>query len=214
MLVPYSSRLLVIVFIATVHFVLADVFVGCFDPRVLPIPGGMVYDSYLDNCQDICRSSGTEYSYSWPDPEDQGDFPTFRICQCGFAQPDGHYLIPTSLCDYPNVQTVLPSGFVGKRRIDDGGQEEDLCPEGSRACKVGPGVASQLDYECIATDEELESCGGCLFGDMIPGGKLSDLGEVSNAAGTDCTQIAGVRPDGVTLSMEGTFKYGAWQDNI
>ncbi|WRT66949.1 uncharacterized protein IL334_003914 [Kwoniella shivajii] len=88
----------------------AYVYVGCFDPQILPEQDGLLYDDYLDDCPDLCRVNGTAYSYSWPNPEDQGDFPTTRICQCGNIQPSGIYLIPTSLCDYPFVEVYyLPS---------------------------------------------------------------------------------------------------------
>ncbi|WWD01603.1 hypothetical protein V866_008548 [Kwoniella sp. B9012] len=258
-------------FVLFVQITLGDVFAGCFDPRILPTPEGLSYDSYLESCQDICRPNGTDYSYSYPDPADQGDFPTLRICQCGFDQPDGQYLIPTSLCDYPNIQvfylpspgdwsfsgclylpgtpstqvtslvqclnlcngypiaftvyvdnhifcsctltipnpddlqtvcglgdwfvyseTVLPSGFVAKKRLAKDG-DQGLCPKGLTACRADLALSSSFDYECINTDEELESCGGCLFGQLHVEDGRSIFG-----IGLDCTQLPGVRSNGVT----------------
>ncbi|KAK6902735.1 hypothetical protein I203_107994 [Kwoniella mangroviensis CBS 8507] len=218
---------------------LGDVFVGCFDPRISPTPDGLSYDSYLESCQ-----------------------------------PDGRYLIPTSLCDYPNIQvfylpspgdwsfsgclylqgtpntqvtslaqclnqckgypiaftvyidscifcsctltipdpddlqtvcglgdwfvyseTVLPSGFVAKKRLHKD-EDQGLCPKGLTACRTDSALSSSFDYECINIEEELESCGGCLFGQLHVGVERFNF-----PIGLDCTQLPGVRADGVTCQQ-------------
>lgn len=62
-------------------------------------------------------------------------------------------------------------------------QEHPECPPGRTACPVEGG-----GYECIDTDTELESCGGC----RVPGS--------SAPAGIDCTALPGVHPHAVTCT--------------
>lgn len=70
-----------------------------------------------------------------------------------------------------NPPPPKPSGH-SKRSLTS--RTVSLCPAGLQACPI-PGIVASGDYECIDTDAELESCGGC-----------ASIGE-----GQDCTAIAG-----------------------
>ncbi|WVO24548.1 uncharacterized protein IAS62_005916 [Cryptococcus decagattii] len=65
------------------------------------------------------------------------------------------------------------------------------CPTGMQACNIA-GVANS--WECIDAITELESCGGCTYG---------DYGAYSNSSepiGVDCTALAGILRGSVTCS--------------
>lgn len=67
--------------------------------------------------------------------------------------------------------TVAPAGqsIWAKRsireqlRLDQQKVAGKLCPNTARACLTSPGAST---FECIETDDELESCGGCLYGEF------------------------------------------------
>lgn len=48
-------------------------------------------------------------------------------------------------------------------RLDQQKMAGKLCPGDARACLTAPGAST---WECVETDAELESCGGCLYGDF------------------------------------------------
>lgn len=87
---------------------------------------------------------------------------------------------------FSNFAQVLPSG-IGRRRhaeqmrLAEESARNAYCPSGKAACRV-PGSS---DYECIDTNSELESCGGCAYG---------AYGSNSTYTGTDCTALPGVVP--------------------
>ncbi|WVQ98497.1 hypothetical protein IAU59_005623 [Kwoniella sp. CBS 9459] len=70
----------------------------------------------------------------------------------------------------------------------------ELCPDGMTACNVL--YSEGLSYECLDTQQELESCGGCLFGEFKPRTILED--GMGDAHGTDCTALPGVDLRGIT----------------
>ncbi|WWC90271.1 uncharacterized protein L201_005204 [Kwoniella dendrophila CBS 6074] len=82
--------------------------------------------------------------------------------------------------------------------------DHHLCPDGLTACNLldGDGVS----YECIDTNTELESCGGCLNGQFMP----KDHGKKGSSRryGQDCTAIPGVNPSSVTCSAGQCKIYG------
>ncbi|OXG73893.1 delayed-type hypersensitivity antigen [Cryptococcus neoformans var. grubii Br795] len=65
------------------------------------------------------------------------------------------------------------------------------CPTGMRACNID-GVANS--WECIDPNTELESCGGCRYGDYSANGNSSE------PMGADCTALPGVLRNSVTCS--------------
>ncbi|KZT30388.1 hypothetical protein NEOLEDRAFT_4783 [Neolentinus lepideus HHB14362 ss-1] len=98
------------------------------------------------------------------------------------------------LCS-PN--TPQPSGRH-KRAVH---KSRTLCPAGLEACPVSGlrGMNASMDYECLDTTSELESCGGC----------------ASTGKGQDCTAIEGVWNVGcnkgscVVYSCAAGYKLGA-----
>ncbi|WWC72918.1 uncharacterized protein I206_106882 [Kwoniella pini CBS 10737] len=62
----------------------------------------------------------------------------------------------------------------------------NFCPRNMKACNIPNSIA----YECIDTTSELESCGGCMFGEY------GDLHEI--ATGTDCSAMRGAILGGTT----------------
>ena len=94
-------------------------------------------------------------------------------CPYGYQWDAGHYsCIPT-----PPPQPQPSHGFGGhhqnkraqKLRIDN------LCPRDMTACPVVSTHGAFSDYECIDTEHDLQSCGGCS----------------STGAGQDCMAIRG-----------------------
>ncbi|WVQ83953.1 hypothetical protein IAT38_006098 [Cryptococcus sp. DSM 104549] len=65
------------------------------------------------------------------------------------------------------------------------------CPTGMRACNVD-GVTEA--WECVDPTSDLESCGGCTYGDFVKGSTNTE------ATGFDCTSIPGVLRGSVTCS--------------
>lgn len=71
---------------------------------------------------------------------------------------------------YGSYTTNAPAGqsIWAKRsireqiRLDAQRTAGKLCPDTARACLTSPGAST---FECIETDDELESCGGCLYGE-------------------------------------------------
>ncbi|WVQ70283.1 uncharacterized protein L199_008509 [Kwoniella botswanensis] len=95
----------------------------------------------------------------------------FGILYCYYGEPYYYY------------HTPQPSSFVKKSK-KEGQKVLDVCPEGSRACKVTDEYG--LSYECIDIDNALESCGGCAHGDF------EDSRLYNHNAGIDCTSLSGV----------------------
>ncbi|WWD01611.1 hypothetical protein V866_008556 [Kwoniella sp. B9012] len=89
-----------------------------------------------------------------------------------------------------------PSNVVRRRdrerREAEARKHYSLCPDGKRACNVMD--SEGLSYECIHTDTELESCGGCLHGEF--GIHRNDI--EGYPSGVDCTTLPGTSPSGVT----------------
>nr|XP_018264050.1 uncharacterized protein I303_03928 [Kwoniella dejecticola CBS 10117]OBR86208.1 hypothetical protein I303_03928 [Kwoniella dejecticola CBS 10117] len=61
-----------------------------------------------------------------------------------------------------------PSGIARRqaraKRLLEERKDTSLCPGGKTACNILDGDG--LSFECIDTDAELESCGGCLYGEF------------------------------------------------
>ncbi|WWC70660.1 uncharacterized protein I206_104611 [Kwoniella pini CBS 10737] len=64
----------------------------------------------------------------------------------------------------------LPTDIVSQRYTQ-------YCPSGLTACRI---QGQEESYECLNTSTELESCGGCMFG---------QYGNTTSDAGEDCTTI-------------------------
>lgn len=79
----------------------------------------------------------------------------------------------------PICSLISPSQGVKKR--DSYVLSDDLCPRGLTLCGVSSSSYSKTSWECLDTQNGLESCGGCAVG---------ILGHP--ASGMDCTAIEGV----------------------
>ncbi|WOO85387.1 Protein priA [Vanrija pseudolonga] len=100
---------------------------------------------------------------------------------------------------------VVVSGVARRRRAVAAAAQKALaeqlaphCPLGLSACRVSPEMLDHASYECINPLAELESCGGCVFGEMGTG----------NATGVDCTALPGTSRTGV-MCLGGRCR--AWQ---
>ncbi|KAJ6510569.1 hypothetical protein C8R45DRAFT_814680 [Mycena sanguinolenta] len=119
-------------------------------------------------------------------PSCQSGSPCYFTCTNGYsAYPSGSH--PTQcVCSSPHTECNgkcgtfqgCPSTYYAKRDLAGG----EKCSKGHTACPI-PGRGAK-SWECIDTQTELESCGGCVYSDF----STSLLG----LAGTDCTAIPGV----------------------
>ncbi|KAI9632781.1 uncharacterized protein MKK02DRAFT_41092 [Dioszegia hungarica] len=74
-------------------------------------------------------------------------------------------------------------------------QNHKYCPASLQPCRIS---GSNPDaYECMDTQYELESCGGCAMGEFGSSGNST-----ATAAGIDCTRLTGV-PMGAVSCLEG-----------
>lgn len=87
--------------------------------------------------------------------------------QCTFACNDGYKVCGTG-CVLNNVVCPSTAASIEQRAVN-------VCPAGWTSCPVTAGKT--VVYECVATDKDLESCGGC-------SGLQND--------GVDCSSLPGV----------------------
>ncbi|WWD01608.1 hypothetical protein V866_008553 [Kwoniella sp. B9012] len=140
-----------------------------------------------------CFAECSSYQYArmvYKAGESQG------YCSC-FDLDDRWADQPRSTChlgDWNIFQrTVQPSGFAKKQHRDRGRvdikerTDQVFCPLGMTACNL----AEAEGYECLDTELDPESCGGCMHG---------QYGVVDSAAGTDCTALTGTTLYSVTCS--------------
>ncbi|KZV98754.1 hypothetical protein EXIGLDRAFT_727079 [Exidia glandulosa HHB12029] len=103
---------------------------------------------------------------------------------CGFNCTDGYVLsgkdcvcpAPKHDCNGKCTDAACPTGKLSKRDLYP---LENLCGPGEQLC--GLWAAGPHAWECLNTQRNLESCGGCVT--PIPGAR---------ASGRDCTSIPGV----------------------
>ena len=94
--------------------------------------------------------------------------------QCAFACDDGY-----KVCGTGCILNSVPCPSTVQRRST---QAVNVCPTGWTSCPVASG--NGVVYECIATDKDLESCGGC-------SGLRND--------GVDCSSLPGVNDVAVSF---------------
>ncbi|WWC72920.1 uncharacterized protein I206_106884 [Kwoniella pini CBS 10737] len=145
----------------------------------------------VDNFEDCLAACATEGSVMVEPLSGSNQFG----CRCNSA-----YTInggtPAGSCDagtwftYVHSQEATASGLARRRmreRLQKLRREsQTLCPGGLKACSV-PGTSA---YECIDTQTELESCGGCLSGEY--------QNVMNSTLGIDCTNLEGVAKGAVT----------------
>ncbi|WWC61324.1 uncharacterized protein I303_103905 [Kwoniella dejecticola CBS 10117] len=164
-------------------------FSGClYRPNLPSIPLGS-----LVKCLDTCAG----YPIAFTAYNDSRIY-----CTCSVAQPDPDDL--QTVCGigdwftYSESIDALPSAIISRKR--QGGFKArrtrmSLCPEGYRACKITLGRG--MEYECIDVTQELESCGGCFFGQVtIDPNRIATT--LEGNIGKDCSKMEGIRQDGVT----------------
>nr|XP_031861420.1 uncharacterized protein CI109_003024 [Kwoniella shandongensis]KAA5528492.1 hypothetical protein CI109_003024 [Kwoniella shandongensis] len=94
--------------------------------------------------------------------------------------------------NYVHTAEAQASGLARRRaratleqlRLDS----QTLCPKGLTACNVNEYSDT---YECIDTKNELEACGGCIFGEF-------QNTSANITLGVDCTTVAGVAFGAIT----------------
>ncbi|OCF55221.1 hypothetical protein L486_07334 [Kwoniella mangroviensis CBS 10435] len=104
--------------------------------------------------------------------------PPFTIDQCGL----GIY--------YHYYHTFGPSDLAKRRMMSLGGdvKEDGLCPGGLKAYKITE--EDDYSFECIDTDTELDSCGGCMYGEVD--------GRENHDRAVNCLTLPGVLSSGMT----------------
>ncbi|KAF8147746.1 hypothetical protein K438DRAFT_1625980 [Mycena galopus ATCC 62051] len=135
----------------------------------------------VNNCAGHSQCQYPAYSV----PSCQSGSPCYFTCTNGYsAYPSGSHPTqcvcssPYSVCNGKcGVFRACPSTYYAKRDLS-GPQD---CSAGQTACPI-PGRGAK-SWECIDTQSELESCGGCIYSDDLPR---------SSPHGKDCTAIPGV----------------------
>ncbi|KAL1409141.1 hypothetical protein Q8F55_005970 [Vanrija albida] len=126
---------------------------------------GVVHD--LSSCFALCSS----WQYTFYGSNRDAEPP---LCNCGnypATDPDGAGTGCGMMNSFSFKQDAVvpePSGEPARRRrrLAELERQQVLannpyCPVGSQACRVAPGAGG---YECLHTESELESCGGCRYG--------------------------------------------------
>ncbi|WWC72269.1 uncharacterized protein I206_106231 [Kwoniella pini CBS 10737] len=143
---------------------------------------------------EICIKSCKDSNYSMLSPQLDG----FH-CTCGEIEDVGPQSVDCGIGTWITYKHISgqyvngPSGFVkrqkfNQKRLDQ--QNNQFCPIGLKACKL---PNNDEAYECLNINTELESCGGCLYG---------DYGRSDTPTGVDCTSLPGV-PLGATTCTVG-----------
>nr|XP_019002406.1 uncharacterized protein I203_04887 [Kwoniella mangroviensis CBS 8507]OCF65867.1 hypothetical protein I203_04887 [Kwoniella mangroviensis CBS 8507] len=135
---------------------------------------------------DFCflKCSNTPYATMFFDgPATEG----FCTCYDNTDQWSGE---TPSNCSFGNlyVYTIYssPSGFVKRQNMIGENQRKTFCPAGLTACNLPQ--LGQEGYECVDTDMDPESCGGCIHGEYETH---------PHSAGADCTALLGKSITGV-----------------
>lgn len=133
------------------------------------------------SCHRQCRSN--RFAYFW------GDTANGNVWRCAcsndvrVSQTQAFTCAAGSVFVFEHSPLAQASALDRKKKRDDLLVAEQalvsLCPGGMAACTV-PGIDGA--YECLDTSSELESCGGCLHGQLYSNGTLDYSGP-----GSDCT---------------------------
>ncbi|OCF44682.1 hypothetical protein I317_01371 [Kwoniella heveanensis CBS 569] len=121
--------------------------------------------SSLPQCLSACAAYPNAY-FLWEDREDHYTCacyqrgPPFTDYDCGVGKAMHYYHTP-SPTDSAAVRRKQRAAEEAQKEMS---RDFEICPAGFRACRVPE--ENQISYECIDTSSELESCGGCLFGEI------------------------------------------------
>lgn len=164
------------------------------DPRDKNAPSSTPL--YLNMCYRNCK----KYKYAIFQPRGAGFLGVNYKCQCANYPP---VTSGGTVCGRNNyyIQEHTPgeaaSGLARRElkeravRAQAALDANPYCPTGLSPCQISPDAAD--GYECLRTESELESCGGCVYGTY---GQVNSTG-----TGTDCTTLAGVDAAGVTCKL-------------
>ncbi|WWD17886.1 hypothetical protein CI109_102330 [Kwoniella shandongensis] len=194
-------------------------------PGLLGIRAGV----YNFNVVETCIAASVSLTNSHHDLQPVGGSCCARACNAGYIKlgnkccPTGSTLdsngncftVPTCtsseiLCNnacYPRATYTCPSGLPVQNRAKR--SEMTTCPGGMSKCSVGGWGVVEEKWECIDTQKDLESCGGCIhptIGSSSPQGQdctaLPNVNQVGCIAGT-CQIQSCVR--GFALASNGTI---------
>nr|XP_031862225.1 uncharacterized protein CI109_002190 [Kwoniella shandongensis]KAA5529297.1 hypothetical protein CI109_002190 [Kwoniella shandongensis] len=165
-------------------------FEGCYSgfssDETTYVPQGVTDD--VEGCLQLCIS----YTYSIYTPSKYSSY-----CLCGndnFAPSTGAVCAAETYFIYSHTPNTAYNSQFAKRQLrerlvrDEAATRRAICPGGMKACNVA-GVTDA--FECINTHSELESCGGCLYG---------DFNSIDASNGVDCAALPGVARGGVTCT--------------
>ncbi|WVQ98499.1 hypothetical protein IAU59_005625 [Kwoniella sp. CBS 9459] len=124
-------------------------------------------------------------------------------CQCRDNDDPWSGMAPSLNCAQGDwrvyLNTAQPSAFVRRqqkqRLLLTQAATTGLCPQGLNACMVSKDPSS--GFECINVEEELESCGGCMF---QPADRDASSKVGSEQQGVNCLSLPGVPKAGVTCN--------------
>ncbi|WWC91991.1 uncharacterized protein L201_006945 [Kwoniella dendrophila CBS 6074] len=169
---------------------------------------------------ELCLQSCKGYTYSILSPQLDG-----YHCTCSDSVND---LGPQNVNCNQNIWLTYqheinsyvgtPSGFVKRQQaqkqkkrlflnaLGQGDEQfESFCPVGLKACKLS-GNDDDFAFECLNVNTELESCGGCLYGDYGISNQLPH-----QTYGQDCTSLPGVAMGAVTCTSGECVAYACEQ---
>lgn len=150
-------------------------------------------DLYLDSCYESCKHA----RYAIFRPRGAGFLGIDYECRCANYPP---ITSGGTTCGRNNyyIQSHTPgeaaSGLARRAVQERAAAAQALldanpyCPVGFKPCQVSPN--SEDGYECLRTENELESCGGCVYGVYGTEG--------TNATGVDCSALPGVDRNSVS----------------
>lgn len=159
------------------------------NPQDASAPSSVV--TSVDQCFENCKA----YRYAITKPQ-SGLFPSWT-CKCANFPYTTSGSGCTSSSNYVYTHSAAAAASQLARREEKAKLAREqvalnanpYCPATYTACYVSED--NDDGYECLRPDVELESCGGCRFGEYA---------SANTTLGVDCTSIAGVLPSGVTCN--------------
>lgn len=161
---------------------------GCYSSVTLTGGAAATTISNPDTCFTTCAN----WKYMQITPVGTGGTYT---CQCGNTQTLGS----STTCGaskpvvYQNLAATVSSVARRRRRAEAIAARIDatakICPGIMNSCLTSAPSAAGISFECLDTQYELESCGGCVNGHYIAD---YTIGSAITTSGVDCTTIEGV----------------------
>ncbi|KAH7093905.1 hypothetical protein BKA62DRAFT_663412 [Auriculariales sp. MPI-PUGE-AT-0066] len=142
-------------------------------------------DAVLDALTDLLNKGKGSQQCTYPPhctPSCTNADPCGWECPKPWVKKDGKCVCPAPYyeCDGKCTDKPCPSGYPTKAKRDMYALES-ICAPGETLCGIWSGFGKNGAWECLNTQRNLESCGGCVT--PLPG---------QRASGRDCTAIPGV----------------------